>query len=288
MNEAQSIRLKDGRNLAYAQYGDPHGKPLFFFHGMPGSRFFRPPDEITVNHGVRLITLDRPGYGYSDFQTGRQILDWPDDVLQLAAALGIERFAVAGHSGGGPYAAVCAYRLPQVLTAVAILSGVGPVGAPAATRGMSLINKLGFLFGRYIPWPVWQRLVARVYRQDRTDLEQTLGRGAKRRPPADAEQMANPAVRIVCYRSEVEAFRQGMLGLAWEARLLCRPWGFPLGAISIPVLLWHGTEDRDTPVSMGQYVADRIMTIRATFCPGEAHLLLFSHWEEILTAMFAH
>lgn len=287
MNEAQFIRLKDGRNLAYAEYGDTHGKSLFFFHGMPGSRLFRPPDEITAAHGVRLITMDRPGYGRSDFQPGRRILDWPGDVFQLAAALGIERFAVAGHSGGGPYVAACAYRLPQVLTAAAILSGAGPVGAPAATRGMTLINQFGFRFGRYIPWPIWRRLIGRVYRHDRTDLERTLARGEGRRPPADAEQMADPVVRAVCYSSEVEAFRMGMLALAWEARLLCRPWGFPLEAISMPVLLWHGTEDRDAPVGMGRYVASRIIHSRATFCAGEGHLLLFPHWEDILVALFS-
>jgi pimeloyl-ACP methyl ester carboxylesterase len=288
VNETHIIRLKDGRKLAYAEYGDEHGKPLFFFHGMPGSRFFRPPDEITAKLGVRLIALDRPGYGRSDFQERRGILDWPDDVQEVAAGLGIERFAVAGHSGGGPYVAACAYRLPQVLTAAAILSGAGPVGSPGATHGMAPINQIGFRFGRAIPWPVWRRLVGRIYSRDRSDPERTLARGAGRRPAADADLFADPAIRAVCYQSEVEAFRQGTLGMAWDARLLCGPWGFPLEAISMTVWLWHGTADRDAPLGMGQWVAAKIPRCRAHFCQGEAHLLLFPHWEEILRALWAN
>jgi pimeloyl-ACP methyl ester carboxylesterase len=97
-----SIALPDGRTLAYAEYGNPCGKPVFFFHGTPGSRFFRPPDRITSRVGVHLICMDRPGYGLSTFQPGRRIVDWPEDILQLADFLGLDKFVVAGHSGGGP------------------------------------------------------------------------------------------------------------------------------------------------------------------------------------------
>ncbi len=151
-----TIPLSDGRSLAYAEYGDPRGRPVFFFHGTPGSRFFRPADEITRNMGVRLITADRPGYGLSTFQPGRRILDWPSDITQLADHLGINRFAVAGHSGGGPYVLACAAALPERVSAAALVAAAGPVDASAATLGMSQVNKLGFTFGRYAPWPVLQ------------------------------------------------------------------------------------------------------------------------------------
>ncbi len=95
------FKLSDGRVLAYEQYGDADGRPVFFFHGTPGSRLFHPPDEVTRRTGVRLICVDRPGYGGSTFQPGRQILDWPADIAALADALGLRTFAVAGHSGEG-------------------------------------------------------------------------------------------------------------------------------------------------------------------------------------------
>src|SRR4030042_1974723 len=126
-----SIVLWDGRHLAYAEYGDPRGKPVFLFHGIPGSRIFRPPpDDLTAANGVRLITVDRPGYGGSDFQPGRRILEWPADVCALADVLGLERFAVCGHSAGGPYVLACAAFIPQRLTAAGVISGLGPVDAP--------------------------------------------------------------------------------------------------------------------------------------------------------------
>lgn len=93
------IQLPDGRNLGYAEYGSPSGKPLLFFHGQPGNRLFRhPKDEIAENLGVRIIRIDCPGYGNSDFQPSRKIIDWPDDIVFFCDRLGINKFAVLGFS----------------------------------------------------------------------------------------------------------------------------------------------------------------------------------------------
>jgi pimeloyl-ACP methyl ester carboxylesterase len=114
---ADRIELRDGRQLGYAEWGDSAGGPLLFFHGWPGSRLEgRLGDEAAKTCRVRLIALDRPGMGLSDFQSRRALVDWPDDVVQLADALGLERFAVLGISGGGPYAAACAWKLSDRLT----------------------------------------------------------------------------------------------------------------------------------------------------------------------------
>ena len=277
------LTLNDGRTLAFAEYGDPHGKPLFFFHGMPGSRFFRPPDEITRQVGVRLITIDRPGYGESSFQPGRRILDWPANVCALADTLGLHKFAVAGHSGGGPYALSCAYALPERVTLAAALCGAGPVETPNATRGMEIQNKLGFLYGRYIPWPLWRLLIWVTYHRKLVPAAAATGHRHTRRPAADEALMGQLEIREACKMSEQEAFRPGLLGFAWDARLLTRPWGFPLEKVNVPVLLWHGTADNMTPLPMAEYVAGLLPNCRATFCEGEAHLLVFPHWKEILT-----
>ena len=128
------IRLGDGRRMGFAQYGDPAGRPLFFFQGTPSSRLLHPDQTITRSLGVRHIQLDRPGFGLSDFQPGRTLLDWPDDVAKVADRLGIERFAVVGVSGGGPYVAACAYRIPQRLTAAAMVGSVAPLDGPVHGR----------------------------------------------------------------------------------------------------------------------------------------------------------
>ena len=112
--EDQVLQLKDGRKLGYAEYGDLSGKPMFHFHGHPGSRlegklFGEKPKE----HGVHVISVDRPGIGLSDFLPKRTLLDWPDDIIELADHLGLSKFVVEGMSGGGPYAVACAYKIPE-------------------------------------------------------------------------------------------------------------------------------------------------------------------------------
>lgn len=93
----QTITLKDNRTLAYADYGYPAGKPVFHFHGSSSSRLEHPQNvSILLDLGIRLITIDRPGHGLSDFKPNRQLLDWPDDVAALADHLGIEKFAISG------------------------------------------------------------------------------------------------------------------------------------------------------------------------------------------------
>ena len=112
--DRQTLTLRDGRALGYAEYGDPGGIPGFYFHGHPGSRLeAQLADQAAVETGIRIIALDRPGYGRSDFQPGRRILDWPSDAAEVADQLGIGAVPVLGASGGGPYALACGYVLPE-------------------------------------------------------------------------------------------------------------------------------------------------------------------------------
>jgi len=131
------VRLRDGRTLSYAEWGDPSGVPVLLFHGSPASRLFCPDPAATAAAGVRLVTIDRPGYGRSDHQPGRTILDWPTDVEQLAESLGLSRLPVVAHSSGGPYALACAVRLPDRVTRIALVSCVVPIDeVPAAVAGL--------------------------------------------------------------------------------------------------------------------------------------------------------
>src|SRR5690242_15693615 len=117
MSENNTIKLKNGYVLGYAEYGDPQGKPIFYFHGWPSSRFqAKVLDAIARKLNIRIFSVDRPGYGLSDFQPNRTLLDWPGTVTELGDKLGLNKFAVMGVSGGGPYAVVCAYKIPERLT----------------------------------------------------------------------------------------------------------------------------------------------------------------------------
>jgi pimeloyl-ACP methyl ester carboxylesterase len=156
---------------------------------------------------------------------------------------------------------------------------------PDITRGMSATNKFGLTIGPFIPWPLWRALIWVFYHRRADDPAADIDRGTGHRPQADEEQVQRPEVREACILSEVEAFRPGLRGLAWDTRLLTRPWGFQLENVRVPVYLWHGTDDDQATVAMARYVACKIPGCKITICENEAHLLLFPHWEEILTQL---
>ena len=276
------IWLSDGRRLGYAEYGAPEGKPVFFFHGTPGSRLFcHPDDAIATALGAWLIVPDRPGMGLSDFKPGLTLLDWAVDVAALADALGLGCFAVAGFSGGGPYAAACGYSLSARVTAVGFLSSVGPLSAPDALTGMLPSNRMGYRVGRWLPWWAWRRIF-RLYYGNIGAHPEKLAQMGKDEPPADWDIFAQPGVREMFTASFAEAFCQGTDGVAWEGWLLSRPWGFRLEEITVPTYLWQGEDDVVVTPAMGRYLAAAIPNCTATFLPGEGHLLFIKYWKDIL------
>ncbi len=286
MKGGETLRLEDGRLLGYAVYGDPEGWPIFYFHGFPGSRLeAQLADRVAARMGIRLIALDRPGFGLSDFKPRRTIFEWPDDVVKIADALGINRFATIGVSGGGPYAAACALKIPQRLTAVAIVCGLGPLDTPNGTDRMIRTNHLIFFLGRRLPWlakiSLW-----RIAYQVRRNPEGTLRRMIVALPDPDKAVLARPEVKTAMKNNVVEAFRGGSRGAACELLLYTRPWGFLLQDIATRVNLWHGEQDVSVPPTMGQYQARTIPNCRAIFYPGEGHFsLVINHMEEVLSGL---
>src|SRR6185312_7099010 len=108
------VRLADGRTLACLQLGDPTGSPVLYFHGYPGSRLEARVAAVAAGQlGLRLLAVDRPGFGQSTFQPGRTVGAWAADVAALADQLAVGRFSVVSISGGAPYALACAALLPD-------------------------------------------------------------------------------------------------------------------------------------------------------------------------------
>ena len=278
----RTIQLEDGRRLGYAEWGDLSGQPLLYFHGWPGSRVEGwLGDQPAKATGVRLIAFDRPGMGLSGFQPRRTFLDWPDDVVQMAGALGLDRFAVLGISGGGPYAAVCAWKLPERLTGVGIVSSLAPLDVPGAVAGMGRRNRASFnLVGRL---PALRRaLMARLARSVRRRPDRVLAGGFV---GTDERYLHRPEVRNILVEALSEAFRSGSRGAAWELGLYTRPWGFHLEDIQARVHLWHGDQDANAPVAMGRYLAGAIPECQASFFPGEGHFHFIDRLREILAAV---
>ncbi len=270
----QSIRLRDGRTLGYAEYGVPDGNALLYFHGYPGARlegqFLA---EQAVKAGVRLIAVDRPGMGLSSYQAHRHILDWPDDIAEFADYLGLEHFAVVGFSGGGPFATACAYRLPDRVVACGIVAGAGLTGFHH------------YILSRVLPWlmtPAMRRLF-----QDEIRSRQTLQRMAGNWVEPDKRALTVPGVADILTASLTEAFRQGARGAAQEGTLLGAPWGFKLEDMTLSsVYLWHGELDREVLIAMGRGVAARLAHCTATYYPDDGHIsLIVNHAEEIVARL---
>jgi len=173
------IRLSDGRNIGMSSVGRDDGFPIIHFHGSGSSRIeVKIFAEQAYEEGVRLIGLDRPGIGLSDPKSGYRLLDWPDDVVEVADHLGIERFAVEGLSAGGPYALACAYKIPHRLTACGLISTVSPpdLMRKAGTASMRVM----WWIGAHAPHLMlyYARLVQQMTGSDEASIEKYLVRYA--------------------------------------------------------------------------------------------------------------
>lgn len=280
----QRIELADGRSLGYAEYGAPQGTPVIVFLGS-AARGLRPPDRITAAHNVRLLTVERPGIGLSSFQPRRTLLAWPDDVVQLADALGIERFAVLGASQGGPYAAACAYKVPQRLTAVSLVSSPAPFEVPGILHGMARPLRLVPAVAQRLPRLLVgsQALMAPLARRfPRWFVRQAF----RNLPQVDQQLFASQLDLEPMFVANLpEIYRQGGRGVADELLVVSRPWGFALADIRATVYVWQGERDPNIPPAMGHYLARTIPGARATFVPVAGHFLTFSHWDQILAQL---
>ncbi|MFF2483056.1 alpha/beta fold hydrolase [Paenibacillus sp. NPDC058071] len=285
-----TIELKDKRKLAYTEYGAADGFPVFIFHGTPGSRlWFTEDDETAASLQIRLISTDRPGFGASDRLPGRRVLDWPSDVAALADALGLERFAVLGVSGGGVYAAACAYVIPERLTSATMVSSAAPFPGGKPPKSMSAANRFAFTLSKRVPW-----LLRLSYNAQKKMIEQSpdkflrsLRGGNGHLTDWDRQFMQTDEHFSEFMMHLGEALRQGPEEAASEPGLLSQDWGFDPAAITIPVLIWHGEADRMAPFDEIRKLAARMPTSRLQTHKEAGHFLSSDEasWKEILQAI---
>lgn len=281
-----ACRLADGRRLAYAEFGDPNGQPVFYFHGFPGSRVEASLAHLSASQvGVRLIAVDRPGMGRSCYAGGRSILGWPSDVEQLACALGLHGFKVLGVSGGSPYALACGLCLGHRVRCVAIVSGLAPGKTKGVYGGMSPFTRLGLAAAAASPLAALA-LCTVMGEWLRRCPDQALFLLSRVAASVDAAILSDVAVRQVLAASVREAFRAGPLGAAVDLRLLASPWQMALARLQLPVLLWHGDQDRIVLPSMGRALEQALPHCKPHYYPGEGHYsLVLRHQHEILRVL---
>jgi pimeloyl-ACP methyl ester carboxylesterase len=269
-DQGGTLKLPDGRLLGFRSYGPEHGVPTFYFHGFPGSRLEA---GLAAASELRLIAVDRPGYGLSDAHRGRTLKDWPADVAALADHLSIDRFGVLGISGGAPYALACAWALHERLSCVAIVCGLGPPEAEGMNQGM-MRNALRL--GRH-GWQYTPLLWYARYFMTRKDAEQRFLAFRRRMSarlsagvPKEAA-ISTDALSSHLFTSWSEGLRRSIAGVLSDARIYASRWPFQLSDVQMPIHLWHGTEDRMVPVAVGQHYARTLPRITASFEEGEGH-----------------
>lgn len=280
-----TITTGDGRRLAYAEFGEPDGRPVVLLHGTPGSRLICPDVDATVAAEVRLITVDRPGFGRSDPRPFHDALDVAADVAELAAALELDPFGVIGWSGGSVFALACAARYPDLVTAVAIVSGSGLADDPdRSNRETADIERLCADL-RDGSVAALRAVVDRFSSYD-ADPRQILERTLANDDDPDQRLMRDPAVAAALAAMWDEGARQGAAGLAasWTAQWAL-PWGFDPGRIQQPTSVWHGTDDVVVPYVTAERLAAAIPGAQLHRFPGQGHLIALEHWPEILAAV---
>lgn len=281
------LLLADGRELAYALYGAPGGRPVHFFHGFPSSRRLAAlVHGKALAAGVCLVAADRPGFGRSTPLPGRTLADWPADVAALADHLGHDCFDVVGISCGGAYALACAAAMPARVRRVALMAGMGPMDIRAIRRRQHPALRLMFALARIHPL-----LASPIFLMDRSvfrgERERALAMMDSMMTLPDREALAaNPGADGQFIASMAEAYRQGIGAAMQEARLIALPRPYRLEDIRVPVHVFQGAIDRHVPMSMGEYLAKTLPRGRLHAYSGEGHLsIVLNRFDECLAVL---
>jgi pimeloyl-ACP methyl ester carboxylesterase len=274
----ETLRLEDGRLLAWAEWGDPRGRPLLFLHCSPGSRLFCPDEAATAAEGVRLITVDRPGYGSSDPSPDPTLLDFGRDVVRLIDHLWLGQVCLVGWSGGGHYAAAGAALLGDRVSMLGLLATPAP--------------------DDQVPWlPDDARPLANLARRDpgrALEAATQAGRAFAAAPeragdgwdsPVDAVVRGQVGVEESLVRMWREAFRRGPQGFAADLIAGTRPWGFQPSDVTAAVTLFYGADDTRVATSHARWWAQHLSRAQLTMVSRAGHLVPLVAWTDILRAM---
>lgn len=283
---AQHVRIR-GRKLAFCEYGDPDGYPVIYNHGSPSSRLEgRLFHDAGLRLGLRIIAVDRPGFGQSDFVADRTIGSWSEDVRALLNQRGIERFSAFGWSGGGAHTVSLAYGLASRIDRALVLCGYtnwaeidgasSTLESPLDRSSVWLATRfplgLRWMFGafaflaRRFPTAYMRMLISTMSRPDRILFEQ-------------------PDFRSAFLAAQQEAYRQGGRATAVDAEVHYRDWGFRLAEVPGPVEVMHGDDDHLVPFAFGEHLADRLPKGQLTPWPGAGHLFPGTDPQRVLEAL---
>lgn len=282
-----NIAVGEDRQLGFAEFGAPQGRAMFWLHGTPGARRQIPVEArvYAAEADIRLIGVDRPGIGSSTPFQYESVSEFAGDLRTVANTLGIDKMAVIGLSGGGPYTLACAAAMPDRVVAAGVLGGVAPAVGPEAID--SSLMKLARLAE-----PVLDRagrpisaLAAGLIRVIRPVASPALEIYARLSPDGDREMLGRPEFKAMFLDDLLNGSRKQLAAPIADAVLFARPWGFRLSDVTVPVHWWHGDADHIVPFSHGKHAVALLPDARLYPIPGESHLAGLGRAEEILRTM---
>jgi pimeloyl-ACP methyl ester carboxylesterase len=255
------IASPDRRIIAVTEWGDPAGRPLIAIHGTPSGRRSRWRDPtIYERAGVRRITFDRAGYGLSTRRPGRRVADIAEDVATIADALGLDRFAVTGRSGGGPHALACAALLADRVIRCAAVVAVAPFDADGLdwfagqTPGNVTEGELAL---------AGEAALRVKLEADRLTMLERIASGQTDTLPddyqlAESDRLQQAKDREVLSEVLPDALRLGVDGWVDDDLAFVAPWAFDVASITVPTSIWYGRADTLVPAAHGDWLAAHI------------------------------
>lgn len=264
----------NGRLIGFREMGSADGAPVFYFHGLPGSRIeAMVGDSPARERNLRLIAVDRPGFGLSEFQPDRRILDWPETVTALADYLQLKQFALIGVSGGGPYALACALTIPDRLSGVSVCCGVPSHSWLEKSSEDEVASHIRILLAQPTPSLTALGNLLKVVFNLPGGLK-ILRLPRRNLPTIDRDTLEMPEFREVFALNIREAFRGPIKGILHDVKLLTHDWGFEPAKITLPVRYWHGELDAVVPVEVVRRELASRPHAKVTYMPSDGHFSL--------------
>jgi pimeloyl-ACP methyl ester carboxylesterase len=279
-SEREIFSLSDGRNLSYAFHGADAG-PAIVVLDCPGSRGMALAGATMASElGVRLLAIDRPGFGDSSPGGPRGIADWPADCLELLDELGIHRVGIWTQSGGTPYGLALAASAPNRVIAISLLGAIAPTEEPESVKELGREVRVGVRLSRRAPW-LLKLMLRSMARRAQKDPHGMARRMAEDLPAADAATIEDPRLSAIHVTATAEILGRPD-AIAREIGLLGRPWGFDPCSVTVPARFWSGEADIVHPTSQSNRLAGCLHGARVETVPEAANFGLVSIYPEAM------
>jgi pimeloyl-ACP methyl ester carboxylesterase len=286
-----SVVLSDGRVMEYWDGGDPGGRAMIVHPGTPETRVMATwGHHAAVSAGVRLVSVNRPGYGGSTPLTQPSLLRVGRDTAAMAAQLGLGAYAVFGLSGGGPFAVATAVADPSHVRALGIIGGIGPWrvldGPSKDPDGFTCVAIAdgGDLAGA---WDCMHRDVVRAYGR-LVELDDAARVDTLLADISDGSHLLDDERYRALWADNIRVVLQNVDGSTFDNLAWGADWDVDPGDVAAPALLWYGEMDTPCPPAHGQWYADRIADADLVRLPGEGHLdVIDGHWPDVLARLLA-